>query len=76
MIADATPKVLMSGIAFGEQPRWHDGRLWFAGAAWYGDVPHKRCVRVREDGEVLQTIELDRGCFACALGGPGLGPYS
>src|SRR5215831_15768657 len=36
---------------------------------WYGDVPNKRCVRVREGGEVLQTIDLDRGCFACALGG-------
>jgi sugar lactone lactonase YvrE len=40
-------------------------------AVWYGDVPNKRCVRVREGGEVLQTIELDRGCFACALGGEG-----
>jgi sugar lactone lactonase YvrE len=39
------------------------------GAVWYGDVPNKRCVRVREGGEVLQTIDLDRGCFACALGG-------
>jgi sugar lactone lactonase YvrE len=38
------------------------------GAVWYGDVPNKRCVRVREGGEVLETIELDRGCFACALG--------
>src|SRR3954454_17115882 len=38
-------------------------------AIWYGDVPNKRCVRVREDGEVLQTIELDRGCYACTLGG-------
>ncbi len=38
-------------------------------AVWYGDVPNKRCVRVREGGEVLQTIALDRGCFACALGG-------
>ena len=37
-------------------------------AVWYGDVPNKRCVRVREGGEVLQTIDLDRGCFACALG--------
>jgi len=27
-------------------------------------------VRVREGGEVLQTINLDRGCFACMLGGP------
>jgi sugar lactone lactonase YvrE len=41
------------------------------GAAWYGDVPSKRCVRVREGGEVLQVIQLDRGCFACVLGGPG-----
>src|SRR5260370_5152609 len=39
------------------------------GAVWYGDVPNKRCVRVREGGEVVQTIELDRGCFACMLGG-------
>jgi sugar lactone lactonase YvrE len=39
-------------------------------AVWYADVPNKRCVRVREGGEILQTIELDRGCFACALGGP------
>jgi sugar lactone lactonase YvrE len=39
-------------------------------AVWYADVPSRRCVRVREGGEVLQTIETDRGCFACALGGP------
>jgi sugar lactone lactonase YvrE len=38
-------------------------------AIWYGDVPNKRCVRVREGGEVLETIGLDRGCFACMLGG-------
>lgn len=40
------------------------------GAIWYADVPNQRCVRVREGGEVLQTIQLDRGCFACMLGGP------
>jgi sugar lactone lactonase YvrE len=39
------------------------------GAVWYADVPNKRCVRVREGGEVLQTIDVDRGCFACMLGG-------
>jgi sugar lactone lactonase YvrE len=39
-------------------------------AVWFADVPNKRCVRVREGGEVLQTIELDRGGFACMLGGP------
>lgn len=40
------------------------------GAVWYGDVGTKRCVRVREGGEVLHVIDLDRGCFACVLGGP------
>ena len=39
-------------------------------AVWYGDVPNKRCVRVREGGEILETVELDRGCFACALEAP------
>ena len=38
-------------------------------AVWYADTPNKRCVRVREGGEVLQTINVDRGCFACMLGG-------
>jgi sugar lactone lactonase YvrE len=39
------------------------------GAVWYGVVPNERCVRVREGSVVLQTVELDRGCFACMLGG-------
>jgi sugar lactone lactonase YvrE len=39
------------------------------GAVWYADVPNKRCVRVREGGDVLQTVNADRGCFACMLGG-------
>ena len=38
-------------------------------AVWYADVPNKCCLRVREGGEVLQTVTLDRGCFACMLGG-------
>ena len=126
------PRILRTGLGFGESPRWHDGRLWFCnwgfgevvavdldgksevmaqipttvpfsidwlpdrrllvvsgrrvwadlgrgvpdgictdadGAVWYADVPNKRCVRVREGGEVLQTIDLDRGGFACMLGG-------
>ena len=24
------PRILLTGPAFGESPRWHDGRLWFA----------------------------------------------
>lgn len=39
------------------------------GAVWYADVPNKRCVRVREGGQILASVPLDRGCFACALGG-------
>jgi sugar lactone lactonase YvrE len=38
------------------------------GAVWYADVPNQCCVRVREGGEILRTVELDRGGFACALG--------
>ena len=38
-------------------------------AVWYASVPNKRCVRVRERGEILQTVNLDRGGFACMLGG-------
>jgi sugar lactone lactonase YvrE len=39
------------------------------GAVWYADVGNKHSVRVREGGEVLDTMECDRGCFACMLGG-------
>jgi sugar lactone lactonase YvrE len=37
------------------------------GAVWYADVGNRHCVRVREGGEVLATVDLDRGAFACAL---------
>ncbi|MGH3085777.1 MAG: SMP-30/gluconolactonase/LRE family protein [Rubrobacteraceae bacterium] len=39
------------------------------GVVWYATVPNKRCARVREGGEVLQSIETDLACFACMLGG-------
>ncbi|WP_461024286.1 SMP-30/gluconolactonase/LRE family protein [Thalassiella azotivora] len=39
------------------------------GAVWYASVPGQRCVRVAPGGEVLATVEADRGCFSCALGG-------
>ena len=39
------------------------------GALWYAEVPARRCVRVREGGQILETVEVDRGCFACMLGG-------
>jgi sugar lactone lactonase YvrE len=40
------------------------------GAAWYADVGDRCCVRVAEGGEVLNRVQLDRGAFACMLGGP------
>src|SRR5262249_48170008 len=39
------------------------------GAIWYASVPGRRCTRVAEGGEVLNTVDADRGCFACMLGG-------
>jgi sugar lactone lactonase YvrE len=40
------------------------------GAVWYADVPNACCRRVREGGEVIGEVKLDRGGFACMLGGP------
>lgn len=42
------------------------------GAVWYADVGNRRCVRVREGGEVLDTVATDRGAFACVLGREGV----
>src|SRR5437016_200145 len=42
------------------------------GAVWCSDVSPDEgsvCLRVREGGEVLHRIELDRPCYACMLGG-------
>jgi sugar lactone lactonase YvrE len=42
------------------------------GAVWTTDVAPDDggvCLRVREGGEVLDRIELDRPCYACMLGG-------
>jgi len=39
------------------------------GTIWYSSVPGKRCTRVAQGGAVLETIQADRGCFACMLGG-------
>jgi sugar lactone lactonase YvrE len=34
------------------------------------DAPEGECVRVRQGGEILERIQLDRAGFACTLGGP------
>jgi sugar lactone lactonase YvrE len=41
------------------------------GAIWYASVPGKHCRRVREGGEIIQTVTLDRGAFDCALAPDG-----
>ena len=42
-----------------------------SGALWYADVGNEHCVRLREGGEVLDTVDSDRGAFACALSRDG-----
>ena len=42
-----------------------EGCIWASSGAMIND-----CARIREGGEVLDTIELDRPCFAAMLGGP------
>jgi sugar lactone lactonase YvrE len=42
-----------------------DGCIWASSSSMTND-----CARIREGGEVLETIELDRSCFAAMLGGP------
>ena len=40
------------------------------GAIWMADAQGDACVRVKEGGEITDVIDVGRGCFACALGGP------
>lgn len=37
------------------------------GRIWYADVPHQVCRLVAEGGDVVRTVELDRGAFSCAV---------
>jgi sugar lactone lactonase YvrE len=72
-----TPDVLMTGIVFEEQPRWHDGRLWFSdwGAREViavdldgtAEVMHRGssfplCVDWLPDGRLL-VVDTSRGCL-------------
>jgi sugar lactone lactonase YvrE len=38
-------------------------------ALWYASVPAQACRRIAEGGQVLESVDADRGCFACMLGG-------
>ncbi len=82
IVAESYAKQL-TAFDIGDDGGLSEGRVWAdlgdgvpdgicmdaEGAVWYADVPNRRCVRVREGGEVLDTVEADRGCFACMLGG-------
>jgi sugar lactone lactonase YvrE len=40
------------------------------GAIWSADPRANCCIRVAQGGEVLERVDVDRGCYACMLGGP------
>jgi len=48
-----------------------DGICLDAEGAIWTSTNNNECVRVAEGGEILDRIQLDRSCFATALGGPG-----
>ncbi|WP_157002532.1 SMP-30/gluconolactonase/LRE family protein [Agromyces laixinhei] len=41
------------------------------GAVWYADVGNGHCRRVKEGGEVLDTVGFGRGAFSCTLSREG-----
>jgi sugar lactone lactonase YvrE len=51
------PELLLTGLAIGESPRWHEGRLWFAN--W--------------GTEEIVAVDLDGNAEVVAKGPPGLG---
>jgi sugar lactone lactonase YvrE len=50
-MADET-KVLLDGLAFGEGPRWHEGKLWFS------DMHFHRVMTVDLDGNAETVVEV------------------
>src|SRR5262249_13201265 len=53
------PRVLIDGIVFGEQPRWHEGRLWFS------DWGAREIISVGSDGN--REIMLEAPAFSCCV---------
>ncbi len=50
-VADGFETVL-DGLAFGEGPRWHDGRLWFS------DMHSQRVIALHPDGTAETIVEV------------------
>ena len=46
-----------------------DGICRGDGGIWYADVPSQCCVLVARGGEILRKVQLEQGCFSCAVGG-------
>ncbi len=63
---------LMDRRSFADLPgHYPDGiTMDTEGAIWFADVPGQSCTRVAEGGAILDQVTVDRGCFACMLGGP------
>ena len=51
-MSGATPEVLLSGLRFGEGPRWHEGRLWFS------DMHSGVVLAVDEGGAVEEIVRV------------------
>ena len=69
------PRVLVDGLAFGESPRWHDGRLWLAdwaaGEVLAVDADGRTEVVVRVDGLPVCLDWLPDGRLLVVAGGAG-----
>src|SRR5215210_1419709 len=53
------PQTLMTGIAFGESPRWHDDRLWFSD--W--DTQELVTVDLAGESEVVARVPSSPFCI-------------
>jgi len=77
-------KVLLDGLAFGEGPRWHDGRLWFSDVHAYQVMTLDLCGRTETiigvpgqpsglgwlpDGRLLVVSTTDRRLLRLESGG-------
>ena len=60
---------LLTGLAFGESPRWHDGRLWFAD--W--GAQEIRAVNLEGKSEVIVKVSFPS--FPCASTGCQMDTY-
>lgn len=55
------PEVLLEGVAFGESPRWHDGRLWFS------DWGAQEVLAVDEAGNKEVVVRVDFPAFPMCI---------